>query len=158
MGKADNILENWLVALKIMHIAHHRAASYYSKWHIWLGIAVVVLSATVGTSLVASASKLFDSKYTELVAGFFSFLAASLAGAQTFMSFETRVQKHHAAAAYFGKVRRELEQVVHSKLNSGYLDKELEKVRTQRDEALQACPNLPSHIHDPVQADTITSA
>ncbi|MDR8391895.1 SLATT domain-containing protein [Aliifodinibius sp. S!AR15-10] len=153
MKMKEGVMDEWLHALEVMHIGHHKAASYYSKWHIWMGISVIVISTFVGTSIITSVAEIYTVAYVELIAGILSFIAASLAGIQTFLNLESRIQKHHSAAAGFGKVRRQLEQLVHLSLHDVDIQEKLDEIRSSWDEVLGNAPNLPAHIHDPLKAE-----
>ena len=136
----------------VMHIAHHKAASYFGFCHLFLGISVVVLSALLGASI---GELLFGKASAEgkLFTGILGLVSAIFAGMQTFLDPKTKQQNHHASAAAFAEARRELEQLTFVPGDTTKISDQLNQVRRKWNAALKAAPNLPSFIHNPVRAD-----
>lgn len=151
METTQRMLKGWIAELSIMHIAHHKAATFYSKCHLLLGIAVVIVGALIGLAIGdAIFGKNSDGAARLTVA--LGVASAILAGIQTFLGAEGRARNHHASAAAFGGVRRELEQLVY--VGAGIPTEErANDVRKNWNAALLAAPNLPAFIHDPVRQD-----
>lgn len=150
MTGKERLLMEWTAELSIMHIAHHKAASFYSQCHLSLGIAAVFVSALLG----ASVGELIFGKdeFGRILTTILGITGAIFAGIQTFLGAEGRSNKHHASAATFGEIRRELEQLA-SFPEPADLNERLIELRKKWNFALQAAPNLPAFIHDPVQLD-----
>ncbi len=146
----NELLAQWINALTIMHIAHHKSSSFFNSWHLFLGIPVVIVSALLGGSI---AEVFFEDseRNTKIVTAILGVLAAVLAGIQTFINPASRSKQHHTSAAAFGAIRREVEQLKTVQNNSIDLNKCLEEVREKWNLALQEAPNLLSFIHDSVR-------
>jgi hypothetical protein len=51
MENEKRLMDEWIKALSVMHIAHHKASSFFSSRHLFLGIPVVIVSALLGGSV-----------------------------------------------------------------------------------------------------------
>jgi len=89
--------------------AHHLAAEIATRKSTWIGLAVVVLTSIVGTSIFASINEVPPTKAWQLTTGFVSLAAVVLSALQTFFQFAERAQMHLAAAAEFLTMRRRLD-------------------------------------------------
>ena len=145
----QELLAEWIRALSVMHIAHHKAASYFGFFHLFLGISVVVASAVLGASI---GELVFgpNSGTGKLFTGAIGMLSAVFAGIQTFVDPGARSRTHHGSAAAFAEARRELEQL-NVTGGGGNFGRQLDDVRKKWNAALKAAPNLPSFIHSPVR-------
>ncbi|TAK96952.1 MAG: DUF4231 domain-containing protein [Aquabacterium sp.] len=105
------LLNQWLVGIRIAHIQQFLASNHSEKMHRRLGIPTVVLSTVVGTSVFAS----LDANpeiWLKIVIGLLSVASAVLAALQTFMGYAEKSSEYKAAAIRYGKLRRELEQYI----------------------------------------------
>jgi hypothetical protein len=122
---------------------HFQAAEGLSRWNLFLGIPVVVLSAIVGTSVFAT---LTDDVNVGLriAAGTVSVIAAVLASVQTFLRFGARAEQHRVAAERWSAIRREIEKVrALSAEQVGDLKQLLDDVKARMDEAADKAPAMP---------------
>lgn len=94
-------------ALKLGY-GHYTAGRQAAKGHMWLGVPVVVLTAIVGTSIFATFSET-PASHWKIITGLVSLLATVLAALQTFFGFSERAEKHKAAGARYGALRRDIE-------------------------------------------------
>ena len=85
-----------------MHIAHHTAAARYARSQRWLG-------AIVASSVFVAASKGQDQTLL-LLTGLLSIAAAVISAASTSLDARGKAQRHHAAAAAFQGLRRDIEE------------------------------------------------
>jgi len=89
-------------------LAHYRAAEIFAKRHRSIGIPSVIASTVVATSVFSTLSESVDVRL-RIATGFIALLAAILAALQAFLSFGERAEKHRAAGARYGKIRRDID-------------------------------------------------
>lgn len=102
------LLQEWQQGLRIRHIAHSRAAGNCQLRARVLGVAVVVLSTAVGTSIFAVAEGSIHLAW-RIAAGLLSALAAILAAVQTSLAYPQLAERHRVAALAYGALRRAVE-------------------------------------------------
>lgn len=120
---------------------HFTASNFWSNFHLWIGVPVVLLSAIAG----ASALSQFDPKH--IVAGLLSILIVALSGVMTFLNPNEKASVHLNAGnnydSLMNKVRMfwsidcwrdESEQV---------LTERLKYFAEQKDKLNQSCPQVP---------------
>lgn len=111
----ENLLADWRTRAQRSKIAHYKAAVRFGRRHVLLGVPVVVLIAIVGTAVFATLKELPET-WIQTTIGLVSILAAALASLQTFFNYSSRAAKHRTAAANYGSVQREIEEVCCSPL------------------------------------------
>ncbi len=89
-------------------LAHYRAAEIFAKRHRRIGIPSVIVSTVVATSVFSTLSEGVDVRL-RIGTGVIALLAAILAALQAFLAFGERAEKHRAAGARYGKVRRDID-------------------------------------------------
>jgi hypothetical protein len=139
-------LQQWQNGLRISHIGHSQAESFYRRYWRFLGVGVIVVSSLVGTTIFASLES-SPSFWWRLAAGILSLAAAVGAALQTFLGFGELADRHRDAARAYGTIPRQLEQELlgaDDDLDAAVL----EKIRVAWDDADQAAPALPQRIHD----------
>jgi hypothetical protein len=91
-----------------LHIAaHHR----YGRLNFIVGIPVVVVSATIGTTFFASLGKVIDTRVAVAV-GLISLLSSVLAALQTFLRLAEKSEQHRISAARYRNTAREIQHVL----------------------------------------------
>jgi Petal formation-expressed len=122
---------------------HFQTAENLSRWNVFLGIPVVVLSAIVGTGVFATLSE-DVSPAVRIAAGTVSVIAAVLASVQTFLRFGSRSEQHRIAAERWAAIRREIETVLAlSPESAGDPKQLLEQIKSHMDEAAEKSPAMP---------------
>lgn len=119
------------------------AARHYRFLHSVLGAPLVVLSAFVATSIVASYLSQIDPRI-KLITLFISIANVVLAALQTFLRFAERAENHKLYGARYGALRRKLEVALAHP--PGDLEKHadlLEKLRVQLDTLSNDAPDVP---------------
>lgn len=143
---SENLLEHWIINVKRSQNANYRAAQFYSKFNIFLGVPVAILATLVGTSVFATLSNNVDISL-RIVTGIVSILAAILASLQTFLGFSDRAAKHRQAASLYGSVKREIqEKLVVNQGESTELNKALAGIRERMDALAEETPPVPVRI------------
>ena len=112
------ILDFWLTRSRIAQRTHLKTAERRLKRNKQLGIPVVVLSTTVGTSVFASLNISNMSTWIQIAIGITSILAAVLASLQTFLNFTAEAEKHRSAANRFAKIKHDIEVALVEYANS----------------------------------------
>jgi hypothetical protein len=151
---AQRTLDQWHTGLRIFHRAHSRAATYYERKNILLGLPAVILTAIAGTTVFASLAS-SPEPWLKILIGIMSLAAAVLAALQTFLKYSERAERHKAAAQSYGMLRREYEEMLVEAAKSGSPpppDGFLKSFRERWDAVDKQSPNLPQGIYD--QAET----
>lgn len=114
----ETLLKDWLRRTREAQGVHYETAKQLSKRNLWFGIPVVVLSSLVGTSVFASLAKNPGVAITILV-GLLSVTVVVFSSLQTFLNFSERAEKHRSVGAKYGSIRRELEEIIATKILEG---------------------------------------
>lgn len=90
-----------------------------------------------------------------VIFGLLSLLAAGLAAGQTFLRYAERAEKHRAAGAAFGSIRREIEQfqVVGSSDNDK-INTFIDGIRNRFDELAANSPEISEKIWNEIEQIT----
>jgi hypothetical protein len=120
---------------------HFAASHFWSNFHLWIGIPMVLLSSVAGASALAH----FDSSH--VVAGGISILVAALSGVITFLNPHEKNASHLSAGNHYDSLmnkvrifwsidcwRDESEQV---------LTEKLKYFVEQKDRLNESCPQIP---------------
>lgn len=107
--EVDKVLLHWNRNAKRSQAGHYEAYHYYSKFNLYLGVPIVVLSTLVGTNVFANLKNTLSSEWM-IITGLLSLLAAILAALQTFLGFSEKASKHADYAAEYGSIRREFQE------------------------------------------------
>jgi hypothetical protein len=147
------LLGAWHRRAREAQFSHYAAAARYASLARWLGVPGVLLSATAGTTLFATLQE--DASPTvRLAVGLISLLAATLAALQTFLAHAERADKHRAAAAAYGAIRRQIEQAqVLPPVRRAELEEVMTQIRRQLDDVARAAPDVPDRIRRRVEGD-----
>ncbi|HYD36232.1 MAG TPA: SLATT domain-containing protein [Allosphingosinicella sp.] len=122
------LIEEWSAGIRIIHIAHTRAAADYARWERVLGLGVAIITAITGSTVFANAEG--GNQAWLFAAGALTIAAAVVAAAHTFLDFGALAAQHAAAAREYGTLRREFEaELVFDK--GADLDALAEKVRNR---------------------------
>lgn len=149
--KADNdpstLLSKWEQNLQISRAAHYESAKNLSRANYLLGIPVTVLSAVVGTSILATVQEDVGLNL-KILAGLISMLAAILAGLNTFLRFEERAEKHRTIGARCAALMREIEEALACS-DDNKIDKEaIKSIRNQYDKITLDAPPTSQKMYE----------
>lgn len=131
--------------------AHYDASVRSASINRWLGIAAIVSTAFVGTSIFANAAK--DNPAFAILLGLISFLAAALSGMQTFLKYTEEAQLHKTAASGYEKLRAELELYLLRYADQNQADHQtaladFEKIKMELVELEGKSPTISDKIYD----------
>jgi len=102
------LIEEWRAGIRIIHIAHTRAAADYAMRERLLGLGVTVITAVTGSTVFGAAGTSAN-RTVLFIAGGFTILAAVVAAAHTFLGLGALAAGHAAAAKEYGVLRKEFE-------------------------------------------------
>ena len=145
--KPNELLEEWLAGIRINVLAHYECSKLFDAYHRLLGYPTVILSALAGTAFV---STLNDSNYwwARAAAVGLSLAVTVFASLQTFLRYAERSEKHKRAATEFGKLRRELEQMLALLPPDGAVrPSDMQFVRNQWGELSTHAPAIPNRVY-----------
>ena len=87
---------------------HYTAGKRTARRHNLLGLPVVIMTSVVGTSIFATLSSTPTTTW-KILTGLVSLSATVLAAVQTFFRFSEQAEKHKAAGANYGTLRRQFD-------------------------------------------------
>lgn len=103
------LVEDWGKAIRIIHIAHTRAAADFARWERVLGLTVAIITAITGSTIFANGG---GDQTLLFLAGALTIAAAVAAAAHTFLNFGALAAQHAAAAREYGLLRRDFEAIL----------------------------------------------
>jgi hypothetical protein len=92
----------------VIQKAHFDVVRRLERYNLFLGVPVVVISATVGSSVFAALQGEVSIGWKIALASF-SLSASVLAALQTFLRFAERLERHRTAGAQYGTLKRDIE-------------------------------------------------
>jgi hypothetical protein len=146
LNSSNPLLQQWCGGLKLRHIAHSQAYTYYAVLGRLLGISVVVITTCVGTQLFIGLEG-NGPPGGVIIAGVLSLMAALTSAVQTFLRYPELAEQHKTASLAYGSLRRKVEEKLMQ--SSIQLDQPfLEELRRAWDEIDSFAPALPQSIHN----------
>ena len=142
----SEIVRQWKNGLRMWQMAHQRAAAYYSRLHILVGIPTTALAAMVGTSLFAGEPG--SQTILKAVAGAASLAVAVLSALQTFLNFPQRASAHAVAGSRFGALRRSLDATLALSPDDTALGAAMQELRSEWDQLDETMPVVPQRFID----------
>lgn len=145
--KPNDLVEEWHAGIRISVLAHYECSKLFDAYHRLLGYPTVILSALAGTAFV---STLTDSSvwWARSFAIILSLAVTVFASLQTFLRYSERSEKHKSAATEFGKLRRELEQIIALVPADGTVaEGDMEDIRTKWGELSTHAPAIPNKVY-----------
>jgi hypothetical protein len=141
----NELLLKWLRRARESQMSHYDMADLLSARERQIGWLVTALTGFVGTAVFASLSAEPVSVELRVFVGVVSVTAAVSAALQTFLRYAQRAEKHRAAGARYGAVRRRLEAVFvgDADARDGHY---LASIRIELDRLAEDSPNVPPRI------------
>jgi len=151
------LLEQWQRGLRIAHKAHQKAAVKFESQGRWLGVAAVITSTIVGTSLFADANATVSQGW-KIGAGVLSLVAAVLSAVQGILKYGEIAALHRAAAQRYGPLRREVEELLAEVDPANPIAHQVVAgLRKRWDEIDADSPSVPQKIYDDALASLTPS-
>jgi hypothetical protein len=108
-----SLVREWHHGLRVAHKAHIQSAAHADNINRFLGIPSTIITAIVGTAIFASLAKDYAEIWQlKVLFGFFSIVATVLTALQTHLNFSEQAELHRKAAGSYGKLRRQLEELL----------------------------------------------
>lgn len=108
-AKSKQILSHWFTRSRIAQKTHLLTADRRLRRNRRLGIPVVILTTTVGTSVFASLAITNPDVWAQILVGLTSICAAVLASLQTFLNLSEKSEQHRLAANRYSKIKHDIE-------------------------------------------------
>jgi hypothetical protein len=145
---SENMLVRWTTNCKRSQIANYEAAAHYSKRNKCLGIPTVICSSIVGAGIFSNVGNSNADQGVQILVGFISIFAATLAALQTFLQFGDNAAKCRVAAAEYGALKREIDQLlVACRSQRLQLDENtVSQIRSKMDTLSRDSPSIPEDI------------
>jgi hypothetical protein len=139
------LLLKWIRRARDSQMSHYDMADLLSARDRQFGWLVTALSALVGTAVFASLNVSTVSPVLRIVIGLVSVAAAVSSALQTFLKYAQRAEKHRAAGARYGAVRRRLEAVFAGDPDArdGHY---LSSIREELDRLAADSPSVPPNV------------
>jgi hypothetical protein len=148
----EDLYESWHRRVAAAEHGHRLMADRLRLRYLLLGIAVVVLTALVGTSAFASINEArgdsiqglgLDPDIVLVLVGTISVLAAVLSSLQTFLRYATRAEGHRIAALRYETLRRDMATTLAlPRAARGQPDRDLGSVRQRMDRYAKESPTI----------------
>lgn len=140
------LLEDWKRRCTESQRNHNLAAQRLLHTNRWIGTPAVILSAVLGTGVLATAQAQVN-PYWRVAAGLIAVAAAVLTALQVHLDYSERAERHRSAATRFLAVRREIEQIVAFKpSDQAALQVALDQIRDRMDGLAEQSPALPPDL------------
>lgn len=145
-----SLLAKWYPRIRTTHKGHYRDAALLGQRQQRLGIAVVVLSAIVGTSLFYSLVNASSSPIATLITGLISALAATLATLQTYLNYPAKQTTHIIAATQLSSLKKRIEEKLVVEDDAEELKSFIREIRAEWDAITHGAPLLSEDTYDDV--------
>jgi hypothetical protein len=154
----NTLIQQWGNGLRINHISHNRAASYFKKYYHLIGIITTTTAAIVASTIFASLST-SDNHIMLIVCGIISALATVLNAVQSFLNYGELAEKHRQAANGYGEIRRQFETecMLDDEIDPETLKKLMSVFNQKLSELEKNVPEIPQKIHDKVKEEILNN-
>jgi hypothetical protein len=142
---SKSLLEQSRNGLHILHESHYMAAKRYEGAGRVLGIAVVLLSAAAGTTVLQGLPANAQAGVV-VITSLAAFVASAFAAVQTFLAYPALAERHRTAAHRYGELRREVERLLAFPRPEDQLEPLIADMQTRWNEADIASPSVPQRI------------
>lgn len=146
---ADNtaLLLKWILRARESQMSHYEMADVLGRRNRGIGVAVIGMTAVLGTSAFLSLIAASASPVIRVIFGLVSVTASVLAALQTFLRYDERAEQHRSAGARYGAVRRTLEAAyTRSLAGENHVSADLIAIREELDKLAQEAPNVPEAV------------
>jgi hypothetical protein len=140
----------WIRRTRESQMAHYEMSNILSRRGRCIGVPVILISATVGTSAFVSLTTDTIYGWVKITAGVLSIVAVVLSSLQTFFQYSERAEKYRIAGAKAASFRRKFELFYADKANPP--DKLcLANLREEYDKLSLESPHVPVNIFNRIQ-------
>lgn len=144
--QVELLVTDWFRRARESQRVHYECGTRFSRLNYLLGIPTIVLTAAVGTAVFASLDTAAAGS-ARIIIGLVSILAAVLASLQTFLGFAQRADRHRAAGAGYGALRRSLEYLkTFPPSDPKEFQREVSEIQKQMDALAESSPEVPARM------------
>jgi hypothetical protein len=133
-------LLKWRARYKRAQLAHNYTAISYGRYHIAIGITLIVLTTAASVLTFAKPSDCWA--WIPIVV---SVSATILAAFQTFMKFSEQTEIHRVAARRYGELKKEVEYILNFTPDISNFPEITNEIRKKENEIAQESPNAISN-------------
>lgn len=145
------VLDGWYERTSVVAVGHYRAALRYSKFHFWIAMPTVGLSALVGTAVFATLQQ-NSCFWLQFGVGAMSVIAAILTALQSTLRYQELAEKHRAAGAKYNAIGREIELLrTYPEISA----EKIEDLRSRIDSLAFESPHIPQAVHEHMKAEKV---
>lgn len=105
---AADLIRHWRFRVHRVQLAHYAAGRRHARFHLWLGLPVIILGTIVGTSVFATLQQSTET-WLKITVGLLSVAAAILASLQTFLGHASIAEKHRITGARYASLKQQIE-------------------------------------------------
>jgi len=150
--KTADLLRHWRFRAHRVQHGHYQAGRRYDRFHLFLGLPAIVLSAFVGSAVFASLAAPTHGIPITLLVGFLSVSTAVLSGLQTFLKYSELADRHKMAGARFADIKHQIELIaVFQNNNQVPLESMLQEVEKHWEKVREESPNIPHKIWNDIK-------
>ena len=131
-----NTLLKWRARHKRAQITHNYTAISYGRYHISIGILLIILTTAVSVLTFANLGDGY--KWIPIAV---SVSATIFAAIQTFMKFSEQTDIHRITARRYGELKKEIEFILDFTPDSKDLPEKIDAIRKKENEIAQDSPN-----------------
>jgi hypothetical protein len=144
---------DWHRRARESQLTNYAAADRCDTLHLWLGIPAIIFSGLAAAGAFKHITKEWGDTGTTVMA-FLTVGSALLASLQTFLKFSERAEKHRAAGARYGAVRRTLEKIeALLPVDRGEPKTFLDAIEKRLDDLASQSPLVSKHLYDRTMAN-----
>ena len=139
----------WRSRYKRAQLAHSYTAISYGRYHLWLGVLLIVLT-TASCVLIFAGNDDMPNWLSPLV----GISAALFAYLQTFLQLSEKADSHRAVARRYGALKKKLEYLIEFEHDSEDMTEKVNAIRIKEDEIATDAPHALSHRWKKAKAET----
>lgn len=144
------LLISWIRRARESQFSHYEMANIYAGREKKLGIPVIIINAIVGTAAFAAISAEVIGTHEKIAVGLLSIIASVLASLQTFFNYNEKSERHRAAGAKYGIVRRKIEDI-YTDNTSSYGGEKINNACKDLDRLAEDSPAVPASVFNRVK-------
>ncbi len=142
-------LLKWRARYKRAQLAHNYTAISYGRYHISIGIALIIL--TTVASVLTFEKPIENLLWLPIAV---SISATIFAAFQTFMKFSEQTEIHRVAGRRYGELKKEIEYILDFTSNVSNLPELTDSIRKKENEIAQESPNALSYNWSKAKKET----
>jgi hypothetical protein len=148
------LLIEWQQKVHILHRCNAQLAAKNDALGRYLGLAATILSAIVTTSIFSTLTQ-SDKTILIIVTGLLSIITITVSAAYQYLKLQELSVRYHQAVDLYGKLRREIEIILHETDVNKITKDMLEKISKEWDDLDKKVPPVPNGIYQKVKEEML---